>query len=68
VSNPITAPDRDPALAAFARQHPDWTCWHSLNTRYYARLTADPRVRVIAEDLPELSIEIRRAESELVAS
>jgi hypothetical protein len=62
-NNPGTTPDRDAALSAFARQHPAWTVWRSLNTRFYAILTARPIEKVLAETLPELSIEIRAHET-----
>jgi hypothetical protein len=55
------------SLAAFCRQHPEWTVWRSPNTRYYARLAVRPAEQVVAEDLTGLSIEIRHHAEYLAA-
>jgi hypothetical protein len=67
VSHPTTTPGRDPAIAAFCRQHPLWECWKAISTRYYARLATDPAQQVMAEDLAGLSIEIRAHDDYLSA-
>jgi hypothetical protein len=62
-NNPATRPDNDPAIAAFARQHPAWTIWKAISGRYYARLTGS-QTTVMAELLIELGEEITASEAQ----
>jgi hypothetical protein len=67
VNDRTTPPPADPAISEFARHHDGWHIWQSANTRFYGIVTSRPIERVMAETLPELSIEIRAHETYLAS-